>query len=355
MSATAVTSSQKSELTLSDVLPNTTHALDGVGFLFGSGTSAEAGYPMMPELTRDVVAQLTTSERSDLDAVLNAHSVVYETQTGLPNIEHLMDLTIAHRINSGDNHFHALENRICELILDRIQSVTAPAIDNHCKFFEGLKKLAFGLPHSIWIFTTNYDLLFETAAARAGVAVENGFCGTTERFFCPSTLRSHYGEIVSRRFSPSHNLTVRLVKLHGSISWYQENSQLFERYPSASPPSSKRVLIYPRRGKVMDTLEPPYDTLFSHARQVLGNECKYLVSCGFSFSDEHITQQLLLPVMRENKCRLFALNKAEQNGYGAFKTMPNFQAGHDSTQQKTEYRACETDAWRFSQFVKLFE
>ena len=105
----------------------------------------------------------------------------------------------------------------------------------------------------------------------------------------------------------------------------------------------------------MDTLEPPYDTLFTQTRRVLGNECKYLVSCGFSFSDEHITQQLLLPVMQANKCRLFALNKVEQNGYAAFKALPNFQAGHENSSQGSGYRVTETDAWRFSQFVKLFE
>ena len=266
-------SKNNSALSLADLLPNTTHALDGVGFLFGSGTSAEAGYPMMPELTRNVIATLNSQERLDLDTVLSSQSVTYDNQNGQPNIEHLMDLIIAHRINSGDSHFFTLENRICELILEQIQSVSSPNLNNHYKFFEGLKKLAFGLPHSVWVFTTNYDLLFETAAARAGVAVENGFCGATERFFCPSTLKSNYGEIISSRFNPSHNLTVRLVKLHGSISWYQENSRLFERYPTPPSPSSKRVLIYPRRGKVMDTLEPPYDTLFTQTRRVLGNEC----------------------------------------------------------------------------------
>ncbi len=56
--------------------------------------------------------------------------------------------------------------------------------------------------------------------------------------------------------------------------------------------SARRVMVLPRRRKVMDTMTPPYDTLFTQASKVLGGECKYLVSCGFNFADEHINQQL---------------------------------------------------------------
>ena len=55
---------------LSIILPNIFQTLDGTGFIFGAGTSREAGYPMMPQLTRQVITALNSGERAVLDEVL---------------------------------------------------------------------------------------------------------------------------------------------------------------------------------------------------------------------------------------------------------------------------------------------
>lgn len=341
---------------LSAILPNVSQTLDGTGFIFGAGTSREAGYPMMPQLTREVINALKPDERAVLDEVLRQAGELYDDAQAIPNIEQLSDLVIAHWTNSGDPRFSALETRLRELILNCLLAVSNPNIDNHCRFFEALKKHAFGLSCSVWIFTTNYDLLFETAAARVGVPIENGFCGTTERYFQPAQFKSTSGVVSGGRFSPNNNLTVKLIKLHGSISWTEESAAFYERHPSAMLAGSRRVMVLPRRKKVMDTMTPPYDTLFNQASKVLGSECKYLVSCGFSYADEHINQQLLLPVMQSNRCRLFALSQDEPVGLAAFKSLPNFQAGFGSHLHiNGKAVAATTDAWQFSKFVTLFE
>jgi hypothetical protein len=80
------------------------------------------------------------------------------------------------------------------------------------------------------------------------------------------------------------------------------------------------------------------------------------VSCGFSFADEHINQQLLLPVMQAGKCRLFSLSQEEPAGIAAFKPLLNFSAAfenHAHIQGKSD--PTKTDAWKFSKFVSLFE
>jgi len=341
---------------LAAILPNISQSLNGTGFLFGSGTSREAGYHMMPSLTRSVISALTHTERAILDDVLRAGSTTYDEITATPNIEQLADLVIAHWTNSSEARFGLLESRLRDLIVHEILSVTNPNLDHHCKFFEALKKRSFGLPSTVWIFTTNYDLLFETAASKVGVPLENGFSGSTERFFDPVKFRSTDGVVSGHSFTPSSQLTVKLIKLHGSISWIGETSKFFERHPAALDPAASRVMVLPRRRKVMDTLTPPYDTLFTHASRVLGGECKYLVSCGFSFADEHINQQLLLPVMQANRCRLFALSQEEPAGIAAFKPLPNFSAGFEThAHVRTKADPTTTDAWKFSKFVSLFE
>lgn len=341
---------------LPTILPNVVQTLDGTGFLFGAGTSLEAGYPMMPQLTREVMSVLNAAERAVLDEVLGLAGQKYDDATATPNIEQLSDFVIAHWTNSGDTRFSSLENRLREVILDRILSVTAPNIDNHCRFFEALKRRAFGLPCSVWIFTTNYDLLFETAAARVGVTIENGFSGTVDRYFNPAQFKSVSGTVAGGRFTPGNALTVKLVKLHGSISWTEEATKFYERHPDALVPGARRVMVLPRRKKVMDTMTPPYDTLFSQANKALGSECKYLVSCGFSYADEHINQQLLLPMLQTSRCRLFALSKEESAGFAAFKVLPTFSAGFEShCISAGRPDPATTDAWKFSKFVNLFE
>jgi hypothetical protein len=82
-------------LDLQAILPNISHSLDGTGFLFGAGTSCEAGYPMMPGLTREVVSDLKSDERAVLDEVLSAAGLSYDDAKATPNIEQLADLVIA--------------------------------------------------------------------------------------------------------------------------------------------------------------------------------------------------------------------------------------------------------------------
>lgn len=186
---------------LQTILPNVSSSLDGTGFLFGAGTSREAGYPLMPGLTRQVVAALSGAERTVLDGILAADGIDYDDANATPNIEELSDLVIAYAINTGDPHCHALEGRLRELIVACLLSVADPVLDNHCRFFAALKARTFGRPCTVWIFTTNYDLLFEAAAARVGVVVENGFCGATERFFSPPRFNMVYGDVAGDRFT----------------------------------------------------------------------------------------------------------------------------------------------------------
>ncbi len=342
-------------LDLTTILPNITHSLEGTGFLFGAGTSVEAGYPMMSGLTRKVVSSLATAERTVLNEVLKAVGVSYDDAKATPNIEEIADMVIAHAINSKDAQCTALENKFRELVVQEILSVKTPNIDNHVQFFRALSKRTFGRPCTIWLFTTNYDLLFEVAAAKAGVLVENGFSGCTERFFNPVQFRTTSGEVAGNRFTPSNQLTVKLVKLHGSISWTSDARQIFERHPDALTGATNRIMVLPRRKKVMETLAPPYETLFAYMSRVLGVECKYLLCCGFSFGDEHINQHLVLPALQTGRIRLFTLNQFEPGGVADFKKLPSFGGGY-SNEVFIDSKAATpgTDLWKFSEFVKLF-
>ncbi|MEC3909687.1 SIR2 family protein [Sphingobium sp. CR2-8] len=342
---------------LEDVLPNLkSGGLQTTGFLFGAGTSLEAGYPMMAGLTKSVVGALNTAEKSALDEVLNAAGRSYNPSWGDPNVEVIADLVISHAISSAQTRFYDLETRLRELVTDIILSVKKPTLDLHVQLLESLKKRAFGAPACVHIFSTNYDLLFEMAGAEAGVVIETGFVGSVERFFDPQRFALSCGRRVKANFAEHPVLTVRLIKLHGSVSWFGRDGRFFERHPDAIDPTDRRVMILPRRRKVMETLHAPHDALFTAARNALGAECKYVASCGFSFGDDHINENLLTPLVNGGGIRLFALCDKETDGMAALKTAGAFNAGFDTGGiAKGVAHTTGTDCWKFSKFVEMFK
>jgi hypothetical protein len=163
-------------------------------------------------------------------------------------------------INSGSATAMRLGDRLRQLITDAILSVSDPKLDYHVAFFEGLRKRTFNRPCCVYIITTNYDTLFEMAGASAGVTVETGFSGSVERFFDQQRFTTSCGIINNgNRFEEHPLLTVRLIKLHGSVSWFMRNEKFFESHPKSISGTENRVLILPRRRKILDTLLPPYD------------------------------------------------------------------------------------------------
>jgi hypothetical protein len=343
------------DLTLSEILPNTVNGLNGTGFLFGAGTSVCAGYPIMASLTQQVVEQLKPTERSQLDQALGAGNETYDPHTGQPNIERIVDSVISYAIDSGSAVFATLEDRLRRLVTESILAVHSPDITEHVRFFEALKARAYGKQCCVYIFTTNYDILFELAATQAGVALETGFTGSVDRFFDPERFSEDCGRVSSGRFNAHPVLTIRLIKLHGSISWTMHSSRIFERHPDAVAAGLSRVMILPQRRKVLETLQPPYDTLFGLASRIIGRECKYIASCGFSFGDDHINQTLISPGMATRSFRLFTLCQHEPEGIAGFRGVPAFHAGfQDSgiTGGVTHYRP--TSNWKFTEFINLF-
>lgn len=344
-------------LELSKVLPNIESGLANSGFLFGAGTSVEAGYPVMTGLTQSVVGALDLSARGDLDEVLGAISLAYNDTEANPNIEVIADLVMQHAITSGDARFTKLEERLRQLVTEVILSVSNPSLDHHVRFLELLKRRGFGRATNVYILTTNYDVLFELAGAQAGVVVETGFVGSVERFFDQQRFATASGALQpANRFSEHPVLTIRLIKLHGSVSWVAQNGNVIERHPASITSSEQRVMVLPRRRKVMDTLQHPFDVLFAVTSRVLGADCKYMASCGFSFGDDHINQNLMTPAVNNGRIKLFALCMEETDGLAEMKSASAFSAGfHNGGIQSGTTHTDGTDCWKFSRFGDLFE
>jgi hypothetical protein len=340
--------------TLTDILPGIGTGLNNVGFLFGAGTSKGAGYPLMGDLTKQVLANLNSDDKITLEGILVQNGLSYDERSGSPNIEILADLVVEASINAPKAEHHRLYAEIQRHISEIILSVESPNLDDHVRFLDALKKRSSGNFSKVTIFTTNYDILFELAAGEVGVRMETGFDGSLKRTFSPDTFGLSRGSLFESRFTNKTELHINLVKLHGSIAWVKEGDKLFETGINLNKLDQNRAIILPRRRKVMDTLAHPFDQLFTKAARILGNECKYLVSCGFSYGDKHINDELLIPKLRESKIRLTALCGVEPECLSDLIAYPSFQIGLPDRCESSIHKSSEgTSLWKFEELTKL--
>lgn len=346
---------RSANLSIEEFVPKAGTSIDNLGFLFGAGTSFESGYPLVSGLTKDVVGALPGRDRVAMDEALAARGVVYDDDEVQPNIEEISDLVIEHHTNSQLEKFRSLTEKIRELVREAILGVPQPDISNQVKLMERLKRRAFDRHTNVWIFTTNYDLLLEEACAEAGLKMVNGFVGATRRYFSEQEFTTVSGTTSGSRFTPESGLTIRLVKLHGSVSWYRRDDRVFEAAPNAIVEQDARCMVLPRRSKVIETMSGPYDRLFSVSNSILGRRCKHLIASGFSFGDSHINDSLVKPHVASGGISLCNFCEVEPSVLGDVRARPSvLHVCRDKKVIGGREVFEESDAWKFSKFVELF-
>lgn len=175
--------------------------------------------------------------------------------------------------------------------------------DLYERFYRKLVLRDRSLPRP-WIFTTNYDVFNEMAMDRLGIPYANGFTGVVERRFNPSSFRYTLAEQldVGNRKWAAVDAFVYLCKLHGSVTWTEDDHGLFpirEAWPQDDP---RRMLIYPTPAKQNASLASPYADLFREFQFRVVREQNVLITAGYAFGDQHINniiyQALTIPTFR---------------------------------------------------------
>lgn len=252
-----------------------------VGYLLGAGSSYlnGAGYPLASELWDLIKERITdVHKRSDIQGKLD---------NGASGIEEALDL-----LDDGgaiDTPYrHLTVSAIAELFLDK-----CPSIDLHAEFIRRISKRAD--PY-VMVFNLNYDPLLERAAEAALIRLADGFNGFEHAFFDANVFEERIGRIrgthKGRQFDETVN-PVHLLKLHGSLGWYESPNTGVRRCAfGAEPPSgTKRLMVPPQRRKATDTMRQPYAALWSIFRGCLGhnaNPINRLACIGYGFADEHV-------------------------------------------------------------------
>ena len=252
-----------------------------VGYLLGAGSSylSGAGYPLAFELWDLVNGSITDVARRD--------EIQTKLDGGANGIEHALDLLD----DGGSNdtpYRHLVTAALAELFM-----VRTPSLDLHGEF---VRRIAQRADPSVKLFSLNYDPLIERAAAHFRVRLVDGFLGPEHSYFDPAVFEERIGRIRGTLKGKQFDETVKpihLLKLHGSLGWYECPTSGVRRgsFAATPPPGTTRLMVPPQRRKAADTMNPPYSALWSTFRGCLGHNAapiNRLVCIGYGFADEHV-------------------------------------------------------------------
>lgn len=280
-------------------------------FLLGAGASADAIPAMAP------LIQIVEDRVNDASKFVGDFSFTHE------ELKDAFQEVKNHSPNNLENMLGTLyskrsylkgvgkEDKVNDYLISLIESQIYTSINIDCNGIEAEKSL--GLYKQLYqklslrnkdlarvnVFTTNNDLLSETALGYLNVNYNNGFSSGLSRTFNPARFSYTFSRRVDsgmEKYEPLENM-VYLYKLHGSISWIESDDNSFfnikeiDVKPTQEPPQ-KNVLIYPTPLKQNKSLGSPYADLIREFQNKLLLQHGVLIVIGYSFSDEHINNAI---------------------------------------------------------------
>lgn len=180
------------------------------------------------------------------------------------------------------------------MIVKRCRFVSpALSLFHHQAFLLKVARRSTRLPR-MKLFTTNYDLCFETAASGARFTVVDGFSHTLPQEFDGSHFDFDFVRRLPDHETPDYIPSVfHLYKMHGSVDWVLLDK---ERRIRREEEPSKPHLIYPRHTKYQASYDQPFLEMMSRLQIAMRQPNTGLLIIGFGFNDFHITQPLMAAV-----------------------------------------------------------
>ncbi len=276
--------------------------IKNVSFFLGAGTSSDA-IPSMKTMQEEIAKSIEEGSDDEI-------KTLYQSITG-DNLE--KKLTILHAkknylqgiTNANDTETSTTEKLIKKIEDSMYSKINIDLSSNDAKTSLGLYKQLYqkiALRNKdlsrVNIFTTNNDLFNEKALDTLNINYNNGFGGGLERVFNPARFHFTFSKKIDtnlEKFEPLENM-VYLYKLHGSISWVeQEGNSLFNIHEvpvtgGKTKGDESRVLIYPTPLKEEQSLGTPYADLIREFQTKLSQPNSVIFIIGYSFSDEHLNK-----------------------------------------------------------------
>ena len=281
-----------------------------IAFLFGAGTSLakkntdSINVPAIGEMTKKVEDVLSKDSKyskaiSEIKKELKANNVVYNIETLLSNIEQKLQILGNGTLNGlNKDEFKTLKNKIKSQIRIIVSVHEKVIVEKkitdllHFDFAEWVGRANRKYP--IEIFTTNYDYLFELGLEEKSIPYYDGFTGSYKPFFNADSVEDMC-------FAPNQT---KLWKVHGSLGWHfnWENKKVLRK-----DSDSDDILIYPSFLKYNESRKQPYTALLDRLTNYLKQPDTILITCGYSFGDEHINERIITALNSNSKSHVYAL------------------------------------------------
>ena len=280
--------------------------------LAGSGTSlAGAGGPSMSDLWKScLMCDANSGQASELaKAVLE--KVGYDLDAQGKNIETLLSRCDAYQQLYPDEMVRRFVRKAKQTILTEcsefLSDTSEEQLAAHSTFLYRMSRRRARDPR-LKLFTTNYDLCFETAAARRASVPITGFSFSEPRHFDPR----YFDFDIVRRSAIEKDVgtplegVFHLYKLHGSVNWSRTPGGPIEIVSNPSPDTA--VLVYPADGKYQQSYVQPHLELMSRYLAALREPNTCVVIIGFGFSDSHLSEPVLSAITANPHLRVIVVN-----------------------------------------------
>jgi hypothetical protein len=261
--------------------------------LAGLGTSLAvntSGKPRLAPTMEDLWKAAEAIGGADFAALKT--QVNYKTPASGENIELLLSQCHISEMLAPSPKVKAFIEKTESLTVEKCRFVNKNTnIDVHSSFLRKVAKRSTRKPR-VKLFTTNYDLCFETAARQIRFVVVDGFSHTQPQEFDGAHFNYDFVRRESDRESPDYiPNVVHLYKLHGSVDWEIRDHQVVKAENATNP-----LIIYPRITKFELSYDQPYLELMGRFQSVLRLPNTGVLVIGFGFNDAHLAQPLMAAI-----------------------------------------------------------
>lgn len=276
-----------------------------VVFLFGAGISIPIGIPAMEGIYKSYMDKKT----SGISASDKKTCELFTKKMGIkPDLEEflLAANTILEFKESGLNHF--VENSLSKRTSQKKIKDYNEKLNNNLKavqdvkrgILEFLSKVCFQFDRKkaekinsgfvktlsktgYSVYSTNYDFAFEHVAIENNIKILDNFVTKGQR------------SLWNEKINFDGDDGFKLIKLHGSVTWYKDSEGLIEKIPSntnINPDGAEveKIVIVPTKFK--DIYSQNFFALYSHFLSSLALS-KVIVIAGHSLRDDYLRAAII--------------------------------------------------------------
>lgn len=270
-----------------------------IGFLFGAGSSLawknekSLTVPAIGKMTSEIVEEVGKDSKKYEVALEEIKEELgeknFNIETILSNLEQKVTFIGKGKLNSlNRDEFAELIKEIKKGVREKVsvhkkkddkivtKDIVSELVQSDFANWIGQAERKF----PIEVFTTNYDFLFELGLEYKEIPYYDGFCGSLRAFFNPESVEDF--SFLSKQ--------TKLWKIHGSLGWHYDKD--IEKILRVSPDDDD-ILIYPSTLKYKESKKQPYESLMDRLSNFLKQDDAILITCGYSWGDEHINSRII--------------------------------------------------------------